>query len=317
MKKIGILHGKERSFPDAFVERINSKNIPGIMAEPVRIDKAMQGVHTGYSVIIDRISQDVPFYRTWLKNAAVTGTAVINNPFWWSADDKYFNNCLMTKLDVPVPKTAIIPSRDLPDDTSSESFANLAFPLDWESIFKYVGFPAYMKPFAGGGWKHVYKLTSSEDFFTKHSETGQLVMLLQEEIVFTEYYRCYCIGGKYVRIMPYEPRNPHHLRYVADFKPTPERLKQMTDIVLRINKYLGYDFNTVELAVRDGVPYAIDFCNPAPDAEVTSVGQENFDWVVETAATYAIEKAMENKEGQDNLTWGEYVRRGANKTPLV
>lgn len=317
MKKIGILHGKERSFPEAFVARVNSKNVPGIVAEPVRIDKAMQGVHCGYTVIIDRISQDVPFYRTWLKNAAVTGTAVINNPFWWSADDKYFNNCLMTKVDVPVPKTAIIPSRDLPDDTSNESFSNLAFPLDWDSIFSYVGFPAYMKPFAGGGWKHVYKLTDSQDFFTKHAETGQLVMLLQEEIVFTEYYRCYCIGGKYVRIMSYEPRNPHHLRYVADFKPTAERLQQMTDIVLRINKYLGYDFNTVELAVRDGVPYAIDFCNPAPDADRASVGDENFEWVVETAATYAIEKALENKEGADNLTWGEYVRRGANKSPLI
>jgi glutathione synthase/RimK-type ligase-like ATP-grasp enzyme len=316
MKKIGILHGKERSFPEAFVARVNSKNVPGIVAEPVRIDKAMQGVHTGYSVIIDRISQDVPFYRTWLKNAAVTGTAVINNPFWWSADDKYFNNCLMTQIGVPVPKTAIIPSRDLPDDTSDESFSNLAFPLDWDSIFKYTGFPVYMKPFAGGGWKHVYKLNSKEEFFEKHSETGQLVMLFQEEIVFTEYYRCYCIGGKYVRIMSYEPRNPHHLRYVADFKPSAERLQQMTDIVLKINKYLGYDFNTVELAVRDGVPYAIDFCNPAPDAEKTSVGDENFEWVVETAAAYAIEKALDNKEGQDNLTWGEYVRRGANKSPL-
>jgi hypothetical protein len=277
----------------------------------------MQGVNSGYSVIIDRISQDVPFYRTWLKNEAVTGAAVINNPFWWSADDKYFNNCLMTKLNVPVPKTVILPSRDLPADTSEESFSNLAFPLDWESIFKYVGFPAYMKPFAGGGWKSVYKLEDSQDFFTKHNETGQLVMMLQEEIVFSEYYRCYCIGGKYVRIMSYEPRNPHHLRYVADFKPSPERLKQMTDIVLRINEYLGYDFNTVELAVRDNVPYAIDFCNPAPDAERASVGDENFEWVVETAATYAIEKALENKEGADNLTWGEYVRRGSNKSPLV
>ncbi len=317
MKKIGILHGKERSFPEAFVERINSKNAEGVMAEPVHIEKAMQGVHSGYDVIIDRISQDVPFYRTWLKNAAVTGTAVINNPFWWSADDKYFNNCLMTKIDVPVPKTAIIPSRDLPDDTTDDSFSNLAYPMDWDSIFKYVGFPAYMKPFAGGGWKHVYKLINAEDFFSKHSETGQLVMLLQEEIVFTEYYRCYCIGGKYVHIMSYEPRNPHHLRYVADFQPSPECLQQMTDIVLKINKYLGYDFNTVELAVRDGVPYAIDFCNPAPDAERTSVGEENFEWVVETAANYAIEKAQRNVAGADNLTWGEYVRTGSNKMPLI
>jgi hypothetical protein len=317
MKKIGILHGKERSFPEAFIARVNSKNVPGVIAEPVRIDKAMQGEPSGYSVIIDRISQDVPFYRTWLKNAAVTGTAVINNPFWWSADDKYFNNCLMTKVGVPVPKTAIIPSRDLPDDTSNDSFSNLAYPLDWDAIFSNVGFPAYMKPFAGGGWKHVYRLTGPEDFFQKHAETGQLVMLLQEEIVFTEYYRCYCIGGKYVRIMSYEPRNPHHLRYVADFSPSPERLKQMTDIVLRINKYLGYDFNTVELAVRDGVPYAIDFCNPAPDADLPSVGAENFEWVVETAANYAIEKALSIKEGQDNLTWGEYVKRSSGGTPLV
>jgi len=317
MKKIGVLHGKERSFPMAFVERINSKNISGITAESVRIDKAIQGEPTGYAVIIDRISQDVPFYRTWLKNEALTGTAVINNPFWWSADDKYFNNCLMTKVGVPIPKTAIIPSRDHPDDTTEDSFSNLAFPMDWESIFKYVGFPAYMKPFAGGGWKHVYKIRDKEEFFDKHGETGQLVMLLQEEIVFTEYYRCYCIGRKHVRIMPYEPRNPHHLRYVASFTPSPERLKQMEEIILRICNYLGYDFNTVELAIRDGVPYAIDFCNPAPDAERTSVGDENFAWVVETAANYAIERTMEHKEGQDNLTWGEYVRKGANKQSLV
>ncbi len=309
MKKIGVLHGKERSFPEALVERINSKNIEGIVAEPVRIDKVMQGEPSGYAVIFDRISQDVPFYRAYLKNAALCGTAVINNPFWWSADEKFFNNCLATKIGVPVPKTVILPSKELPTDTSDESFANLAYPLDWEGIFQYIGFPAYMKPFAGGGWKSVYQLNSIEEFFEKHAETEQLVMMLQEEIKFEEYYRCYCIGGKYVRIMPYEPRNPHALRYVADFKPTPEKYKEMEDIVLRICNYLGYDFNTVELALRDGVPYAIDFCNPAPDAEITSVGQENFDWVVETAATYAIERAQSQKDGADNLTWGEYLKR--------
>jgi glutathione synthase/RimK-type ligase-like ATP-grasp enzyme len=316
MKKIGILFGKERTFPEAFIEMVNSKNIDGITAEPVRIDKVVQGEPCGYSVIIDRISQDVPFYRAFLKNAALTGTAVINNPFWWSADEKFFNNCLATKINVPVPKTVILPSYDLPSDTTGDSFSNLVYPLDWESIFNYIGFPAYMKPFAGGGWKNVYKLSDKEDFYAKHGETGQLVMLLQEEIVFEEYYRCYCIGGKHVRIMPYEPRNPHHLRYVADFKPDAGKLKEMEDIVLRINKYLGYDFNTVELALRDGVPYAIDFCNPAPDADRNSVGEENFAWVVETASDYAIEKARANKEGQDNLTWGEYVKRSAGKQVL-
>lgn len=315
-KKIGILHGKERSFPEAFVKRINEKNEKGITAEAVKIDKVAQGEPSGYAVIVDRISQDVPFYRAYLKNAAISGTAVVNNPFWWSADEKFFNNALATKIGVPVPKTVILPSRALPDDTSEASFSNLAYPLDWDSIFEYVGFPAYMKPFAGGGWKNVYKLNNMEEFFQTHAETGQLVMLLQEEIIFEEYYRCYCIGRKHVRIMPYEPRNPHHLRYVANHRPSAKLLKTMEEIVLKINNYLGYDFNTVELAIRDGVPYAIDFCNPAPDADLKSVGEENFEWVVETAANFAIETAKNVKEGTDNLSWGEYIKRSTVQKPL-
>ena len=317
MKKIGVLYGRERSFPMSLIERINSKGIEDITAEPVIIEKALQGEKTGYAVIVDRISQDVPFFRTYLKNAALTGTAVINNPFWWSADEKFFNNCLMTEIGIPVPKTAILPSYDLPTDTTHDSFTNLAYPLNWEEIFAYVGFPAYMKPFAGGGWKNVYRLNSQEEFYQKHTETGQLVMMLQEEIVFEEYYRCYCVGGKYVKIMPYEPRNPFHMRYSASFQPTEEKLKQMEEIVLRINEYLGYDFNTVELAIRDGIPYAIDFCNPAPDADKESVGEENFEWIVETAANYAIERATIQKDDIDNLTWGEYIKRSVNGKMLV
>src|SRR5258708_7141296 len=314
-KKIGILFGQERSFPMAFIEAVNRKNIPRILAEPVRIDKVVQGESSGYDVIVHRISQDVPFYRAYLKNAALCGTAVINNPFWWSADEKFFNNCLATQTGVPVPKTVLIPSRELPTDTSDQSFSNLAYPLDWETIFHYIGFPAYMKPFAGGGWKNVYKLHNAEEFYRKHGETGQLVMMLQEEIVFTEYYRCYCIGGKYTRIMPYEPRNPHHLRYSADFTPSAERLLQMEEIVLLLNRALGDDFNTQQLAIRDGIPYAIDFCNPAPDAERNSVGADNFNWVVETAADYAIERASIHEEGGDNLTWGEFIK-GRVKNPV-
>ncbi len=317
MKKIGILFGMEETFPKAFVDRVNSKKIPGITAEFVQLDKVVQGESSGYDVIIDRISQDVPFYRGFLKNAAICGTAVINNPFWWSADEKFFNNALAVHIGVPVPKTVLLPSNQRPDDTSEKSFRNLKFPFDWNAIFQYIGFPAYMKPFAGGGWKSVYKVYGPDDFFQKHNETGQLVMMLQEEIVFEEYYRCYCIGGKYVRIMPYEPRNPHHLRYVAPHNPTPAMLKKMEEIVLKINHYLGYDFNTVELAVRDGIPYAIDFCNPAPDAEASSVGEENFEWVVETAATYAIEKAQSHKPGVDNLTWGQFIRSSVAQQALM
>jgi hypothetical protein len=310
MKKIGILYGMERSFPEAFVERVNKMGLKDIHAEPAVVDMVQQGVGDGYAVIIDRISQDVPFYRAYLKNAAVSGTAVINNPFWQSADEKFFNNALAVKLGVPVPKTVILPSNEKPTDTQDSSFSNLKFPLSWEKIFEHIGWPAYMKPHAGGGWKSVYKLTSMEDFFKAYKETSQLVMMLQEEIIFTEYFRCYCLGRKYVRVMQYEPRNPHHLRYVVSGPPASDKLvKKVHDYVLDLCHALGYDFNTVEMAVRDGVPYAIDFCNPAPDADVKSVGQENFDWVVEHAAKMAVEKARAQKPGQDNLTWGTFIRQ--------
>lgn len=318
MKKIGILFGQERTFPPAFVERVNSKSVDGIRAEFIKIDKVIQGEHLGYDVIIDRISQDVPFYRAMLKNEAICGTAVINNPFWWTADDKFFNNALATKIGVSVPKTVILPSKQHPPDTNSDSFRNLAYPLDWESIFNYVGFPAYFKPFAGGGWKNVYRVNSPEEFFQAYNETGQLVMMLQEEIIFSDYFRCYCLDRKDVHIMQYDPKQPHHLRYVRNPKPVEKKLlESINNAVIALNVALGYDFNTVELAVRNGTPYAIDFCNPAPDADVNSVGTENFEWIVEAAANMAIRKAKAHKAGKNNLTWGQFVNSFVNDKPLI
>lgn len=309
MKKIGILFGQENTFPQAFIERINQKKFSGITAEPVSIDNVVQGKPTEYAVIVDRISQDVPFYRAYLKNAAIGGTAVINNPFWWSADEKFFNNALALSVGVAVPNTVILPSHARPADTDENSFRNLKFPFNWDSIFEYIGFPAYMKPHSGGGWKSVYQVKDPQDLFKKHAETNDLVMMLQEEIHFTEYFRCYCLGGNNVHIMQYEPRNPHHLRYVKDGSPVQKALlDKVREGVIKLNQALGYDFNTVEFAVRDGIPYAIDFCNPAPDADVNSVGQENFEWIVENAANMAIERAKAQKPGQMNLTWGTFIK---------
>ena len=312
MKKIGILFGQEDTFPHAFIERVNAKRADGVVAEPVRIEKLIQGEPSGYAVIIDRISQDVPFYRAYLKNAALGGTAVVNNPFWWSADEKFFNNCLATRIGVAVPKTVLLPSKEHPPDTGPKSFRNLAYPMDWGAIFDYVGFPAFFKPFAGGGWKSVYRVADPDELFRAYHDTGQLVMMLQEEIVFKEYFRCYAIDCRDVRIMQYDPKQPFHLRYVRNGPPVdPALLQRVHDDVLTLNRWLGYDFNTVEMAVRDGVPYAIDFCNPAPDADVSSIGEDNFAWIVEAAAEMAIRKARAQVEGGDNLRWGEYVRRAS------
>jgi glutathione synthase/RimK-type ligase-like ATP-grasp enzyme len=314
MKVIGLLFGMEQSFPPALVERINSVAPENIRAEFVKIGAIKMADLMKYDVILDRISQDIPFYRSMLKNAALGGTRIVNNPFWWSADDKFFNYALASQIGVPVPKTVLLPSKDHPPTTTSESMRNLTFPLNWEEVFEYVGFPSYLKPHDGGGWKHVYKVHNPQEFFEAYHKTGDICMTLQAGVDFQEYYRCYAIGKKYIHIMPYEPRNPHHLRYVAEFSLTPARKKQIEELCLKIVNALGYDFNTIEFAVQDDIPYAIDFLNPAPDAEATSVQPENFEWVLEHAAKYLIEVAQEGRKIPTEYTWSEFLGGGGGSS---
>jgi hypothetical protein len=305
--KIGILFGRENTFPPALLARINAMN-RGVTAEFVKVGGVRMASASGYRLIVDRISHDIPFYRAFLKNAVLTGTVVINNPFWWSADDKFFNYSLATKLGVAIPPTVVLPHKQHPSDTSEQSMRNLIFPLNWQEVFDYVGFPAFLKPHSGGGWKHVYKVHSAEEFFHYYNQTGDLCMTLQRGVEFQEYFRCYVIGQEKVHIMRYDPRAPHHARYVERNPPANSDLQvRMTRDALTLCRALGYDLNTVEFAVENGIPYAIDFMNPAPDADVHSVGQENFDWVVEAVAELAVRKALAAEQPERELHWASFL----------
>jgi hypothetical protein len=305
MKKIGVLFGMENTFPGAVVERINSMEIDGISAEFVHLGGVKMAEPSGYAVIVDRISHDLPFYRAYLKNAALTGTKVINNPFWWSADDKFFNYALASRLGVAVPRTALIPHKCFPPQINAQSLRNLEYPLNWDEIFSYVGFPAFLKPHDGGGWRDVFHVHDAEQFFGAYDQTRDLCMTLQAAVNFKEYFRCYVVGQQEVRIMPYDPRRPPAERYVLDPPEYPaELLARVEKDALTLCTALGYDLNTVEFAVEDGIPYAIDFMNPAPDADLHSVGAENFEWIVDRVAKLAIKKAGEyTGEPMQGLTW--------------
>jgi len=118
-KKIGVLFGREDTFPWALIERINNRNEKDIVAEAVKLGAVQMAAPSGYRLIIDRISQDVPFYRAFLKNAVLSGTTVINNPFWWSADDKFFNYALASQLGVAIPKTVLLPHKAASPDITA------------------------------------------------------------------------------------------------------------------------------------------------------------------------------------------------------
>jgi glutathione synthase/RimK-type ligase-like ATP-grasp enzyme len=292
VKKIGVLFGMENTFPGALVERINSMNLDGITAEFVEVGAVRLDKPPTYAVIVDRISHDIPFYRAFLKHAALHGSAIINNPFWWSADDKFFNYSLAARLGVAVPPTVILPHKHFPEGTNERSMRNLEYPLKWDEIFEYVGFPAFLKPVDGGGWRDVHHVHNREELFHAYDQSRDLCMTLQRAVNFNEYFRCYVVGQEKVHIMPYDPRRPHHERYLQ-CPPAYDKklLKRVEKDALTLCKALGYDLNTVEFAVENGVPYAIDFMNPAPDADLHSVGPQNFEWIVDAVAKLAVKKA--------------------------
>ena len=309
MHKIGIIFGMEDTFPWALIDRINSLRAGGITAEAVKVGGVRMAEPGGYRVLIDRISQDIPFYRAYLKNAALTGTLVINNPFWWSADDKFFNYALASKIGVAVPRTVILPHKSHPPGTTEQSMRNLIYPLNWEEIFGYVGFPAFLKPFSGGGWKSVYKVHNPEELFRAYDETGDLCMTLQQGIEFEDYFRCYVVGQEKVHVMRYDPHRPHHERYVKDPPPIEPRLyDRVAGDALKLCRALGYDLNTVEFAVEGGIPYAIDFLNPAPDADRHSVGVENFEWIVQAVAELAVKKALSDEQPFREYHWASFLK---------
>ena len=313
MKTIGVLFGMENTFPGALVERINAMEVDDIRAEFVKVGGVVMAQPCPYAVIVDRISHDMPFYRAYLKNAVLTGTEVINNPFWWSADDKFFNYALASKLGVAVPRTVLLPHKHFPPQIAEQSVRNLEYPLDWDSIFDYVKFPAFLKPHDGGGWRDVYHVHSRDEFFHAYDMTRDLTMTLQSAVNFQEYFRCYVVGQKDVRIMAYDPRRPHHERYVQEPQQYAAGLLERVERdALTLCRALGYDLNTVEFAVEDGVPYAIDFMNPAPDADRHSVGEENFAWIVDKVARLAILKAQEAGKQAGEFHWSRFLSGGVS-----
>lgn len=314
MKKVGVLVGREKTFPESLIQTINERGKGEVVAEMLKVGGVRMDLEKQYDVIIDRISHEVPFYRAMLKRAALEGTVIINNPFWWSADDKFFNYSLAAKLGVAIPKTVLLPQKDYIEGIVSESLRNLEFPVDWEGIMDYVGTPAFLKPFDGGGWKNVSKINSLPELWYEYNQTGTLCMVLQEGIEFDKFVRCYCVGQEKVLIMPYDPSQPYlsGMQYVnIENYLEPELYDRVERDVQTICRALGYDLNTVEFAIKDGVPYAIDFMNPAPDAELASVGEYNHKWVVNSVADY-IFKRLELPYEAPKYRWDSMLNLGSS-----
>ncbi len=309
MLKVGLLCGREYAFPPAFINRVTELGKDkGVVGESVKLGGTVMGEEPRYRVIVDRISHEVEYYRGYLKHAMMQGTYVINNPFWWTADDKFFNYSVMAKLGLAIPKTVLLPQKGYPVDVdiTAESLHNLQYPLDWEAILDHIGLPAILKPFSGGGWKHVYKVNSKEELWAAYNGTAPYCMTLQEFIDFDQYVRCFTFGKTDIMPVAYDPKERRYL-VVHDYL-SPELGARVVKDAQTINQALGYEMNTIEFAIKDGVPYAIDFLNPAPDFERDRITQFYFDIVLDKMANLVIDRALTGDTANTWPQWPEMIK---------
>ncbi len=305
-ERIGIVVGWEDSFPQAFIAKVNET--PGFRAEIARFGGTREKYESPWRVIVDRLSHEVPYYRFHLKAASLAGAYVINDPLWWSADDKFFGYSLAQKIGVAVPRTVLLPSHSyIPAIDPKRSLRNLEYPLDWEGIVDYVKFPAILKPADGGGWKNVSRVNNMHELLRDYNASGKLVMTLQEYIDFDEYVRCICIGKNFILPIKYDPRRRCYVE-ADNFLPKPLEQK-ILDGAWALNQALGYDMNSVEFACKDGVPYAIDFTNPAPDMDVRAILPRYFHPVVDEMARFTIQCAKEGRKNEARYSFRQFIER--------
>jgi len=309
--KIGLMVGREYSFPPAFIDRVNQLGRGhGISADFVKLGGTRLGEPAEYRVIVDRISHEVEYYRGYLKHAVLQGAYVINNPFWWTADDKFFNYAVMARLGVAIPKTVLLPQKGYPADVDilPESLRNLTYPIDWDALLDHVGRPAILKPYSGGGWKHVYKVHDREELIAAYDGTAPYCMTLQEFIDFEQYVRCFTFGKNDIVPVAYDPRAR---QYIVDHHYlTSELGARVVRDAQTINNALGYEMNTIEFAIRDGVPYAIDFLNPAPDFERDRITPHYFEIAVDKMARLVIDRALSDNVTSPWPRWEEMLGLG-------
>ena len=306
--RIGVLRGRENSFPDAFVAKVNSMG-GGVSAEFVQLGGTKLNEPVPYRVILDRMSHEVPYYAVYLKMAALQGTYCINNTFWRSADDKFFGYAAAEKLGIHEPKTVVLPNRAYVDDVTPESLRNL-WPTDFAMYLDHVGTPCIMKPAFGGGWKDVFKIHDEGELKWRYDESGTNTMMLQEFITWDTYIRVPTIGRRHARAIRYDPAPGGMGGYNQDYDVLPRELRDKAEeLSLRFNMALGYDMNALEFAVKDGKFYGIDLTNYTPDLDQRSLKDAHFPWAVEKMAAFAVEKARSGEPTPEAPDWRSLILR--------
>ncbi|MGH2537135.1 MAG: ATP-grasp domain-containing protein, partial [Candidatus Promineifilaceae bacterium] len=225
-KQIGLLIGREWSWPSAFIAEVNQRGLD-VTADFVKIGETRVDSPCPHDVIIDRMSHDIPYYRLYLKYAALNGCYVINNPFVMAADDKFFGLALARRLGLQVPRTAVLPNKRVEGENVPESFRNLVYPMDWQSIIDYVGVPAILKDVHTGGRRVAHRVGSVDELIRWYDESDTLSLVLQTIAEADQHVHCFVIGRQQVMLAAYSQADKR-------YQPGPPELDETTARQLKI-----------------------------------------------------------------------------------
>jgi len=284
-KRIGLIIGHETDWPEAFMAAINERT-DGITAELVKLGGTTMDGICPYDVIIDRMSHEIPYYRAYLQYAVLQGYYVINNPFTWSADNKFFGTVIINKLGLTSPRTIVLPNKHVAADVTPASFRNLEYPMDWHGIINYVGVPAIFKDIHSGGRRVVYRVHSVDELIQRYDESGTRTMILQELIESDTHIHCFVIGQEKVLALRYSLANGRYLPDIITEKN--QNYQPIASDALRLTRAYGYDCNMVEFVIKDGKRYVINSTNPAPVMDRELMTEEQFTWCVDEMAALAV-----------------------------
>lgn len=262
-----------------------------------------------YDLVIDRLTHWYHTSREWIKKAVVLDDLyVFNNPWSIQANEKHTSYCAMMRLGMPVPRTWMVPPKAYPRMADLEpTLQRYARLFDLAEIGRAVGYPQFMKPYDGGGWKGVTKIENETELRASYEASGTDIMHLQAAVLpYDRFVRCIGLGPQ-TRVINYDPAAPLHDRYRPDVGFLPAAGQRMLeDITLTINAFFGWDFNSCEALLKDHEWYPIDFANACPDSQVTSL-HYHFPWLIQANLRWAIFCAATQRPMRKNLDWEPFL----------
>jgi len=289
-KKIGLIIGDEQEWPDAFIQAVNQRSEP-VSAELVKLSGTFVNDTCPYDVIVDRISHIVPYYRAYLKFAALRGAFIINNPFTWSADSRFYDKALLNQLGYKTPRTVILPNKYIKIDATPDTFRNLDYPMDWQAIIDYVGVPAIFKDNHTGGRPETYRVHNVDELLNWYDESGTRTKILQQLIPADRHIHYFVVGQEQVMALEFSPANG---RYLPGILSLEDSLGQrLAAAARRISRAYEYDINMVEFVIQGDVFYVINGSNPAPELNRELMTEEQFDWCLREIVTTAVQRALD------------------------